>query len=122
MFLRTRRRVRPRVACLLGRAPLPRLLPATDGLLRPPAGTAVRLRALPVDGQAPAMANSAIGADLRQALDRLLALTAEVSFDLQVAVDVPLKLRDLLVGEIAHLRVGRETEHSTDLLRRRRSD
>src|ERR687884_1239368 len=49
MFFLTRRRVRPRVACLLGGATLLRLLAAPDGLLRPLAGAAVRLRALAVD-------------------------------------------------------------------------
>src|ERR671937_2175542 len=48
MFFRTRRRVRPRVACLLGGATLLRLLAAADGLLRALAGASVRLRALAV--------------------------------------------------------------------------
>src|SRR5439155_4944559 len=64
--------------------------------------------------------DATIGADLHQALDRLLALAPEIALDLEVAVDVALKLRDLLVGEVAHLRVGREAENGTDLPRRRR--
>src|SRR5437868_6642791 len=74
MFFRTRRRVRPRVACLRGGATLLRLLPAADGLLRALARAAVRLRALAVDGQAAAVADPAVGADLLQPLDRAAAL------------------------------------------------
>src|SRR6476469_7431634 len=55
MFLWTRRRVRPRVAGRRGGATLLRLLPAADGLLRALARARVRLRALPVHGQAAAM-------------------------------------------------------------------
>ena len=47
------------------------------------------------------MAHAAVGADLDQALDRLLALAAEVALDLVLVVDVALELRDLLVGEVA---------------------
>src|ERR671937_1186686 len=48
-FLRARRRVRPRVACLLGGATLLPLLAAADGLLRALPGSGVRLRPLAVD-------------------------------------------------------------------------
>src|SRR5919198_5868782 len=105
MFLRTRRRVRPRVAGLLGGATLlGRLLAAADGLLRALARAAVRLRALAVDGQAAAVPDPAVGADLAQALDRLRALAAQVPLDLEVLVDVLAELLDLLVGEVTNLR------------------
>src|SRR5437660_4033904 len=75
MFLRTRRRVRPRVAGLLGGATLLRcLLAAADGLLRALARAGVRLRALAVHRQAAAVADAAVGADLAPAVDRLPAL------------------------------------------------
>src|SRR3954454_22043344 len=86
MFLRVRRRARPRVA-LRGGATLLRLLAAADGLLRPLARARVRLRPLAVHRQPAAVPQPAVGADLRQALDRLRALAAEVAFDLEVRID-----------------------------------
>jgi len=61
----------------------------------------------------------AVRADLLEALDRLGALAAEVALDLQVRVDVLAELRDLVLGQVAHLGVRREAERGTDLLRRR---
>src|SRR5579871_2322721 len=122
MFLRTRRRVRPRVACLLGGATLLPLLAAADGLLRALAGAGVRLRALAVHRQAAPVADAPVGADLGQPLDRLLPLAAQVAFDLDVLVDVVPELRDLLVGEVANLRVRVETQLGGDLPRGRPAD
>src|SRR5919202_4308416 len=123
MFLRTRRRVRPRVAGLLGGATLLGcLLAAADGLLRALARAGVRLRALPVHGQAAAVPDAAVGADLPQPLDRLRALAAEVALDLEVLVDVLAELRDLLVGEVTNLRVLRQAERRAHLARRRLAD
>src|SRR6478672_5969621 len=65
MFLRTRRRARPRVA-LRGGAKLLRLLPAAHGLLRALARARVRLRPLAVDRQAAAVAQPAVCPDLGQ--------------------------------------------------------
>src|SRR6185312_28049 len=50
-----------------------RLLPASDGLLRALARTRVGLRPLAVHRQVAAVAQTAVGADLLQALDRLRA-------------------------------------------------
>src|SRR5438067_3729241 len=124
MFFFALRRVRPRVAaCLLGGATLLRLrLAATDGLLRALAGPRVRLRPLPVRRQAAPVSEAAIGADLGQPLDRLLALAAEVALDLELGVDVVAELRDLVVGEVADLRVRRKAERGCDLARRRLAD
>src|SRR5437868_3760741 len=110
MFFFALRRVRPRVAaCLLGGATLLRLrLAAADGLLRALAGASVRLRALAVRRQPAPVAHAAVRPDLGQALDRLLALAAEVALDLELGVDVVAELRDLVVGEIPDLRVGRK--------------
>src|SRR5439155_14788122 len=121
MFFLTLRRVRPRVAaCLLGGATLLRLrLAAADGLLRALASPGVRLRALPVGRQPAPMAKAAIRADLGEPLDRLLALAAKVALDLELGVDVVAELRDLVVGEVADLRVEREAERGSDLARRR---
>ncbi len=86
MFLRTRRRVRPRVAAALrgGAKLLRRLLAASDGLLRALAAARVRLRPLPVHRQAAPVADPAIRPDLAEALDRLLPVTAQVTLDLEV--------------------------------------
>src|SRR5882672_687914 len=64
MFFLTRRRVRPRVACLLGGATLLRLLPATDGLLRALARARVGLRALAIHREPAAVADPPVRADL----------------------------------------------------------
>src|SRR5262249_9682159 len=89
MFFLTRRRVRPRAACLRGGAILGlrrRLLAATHGLLRAFACTGVRSGALTVHRQTAAMADAAVRADLGEALDRLGPLAAEVTLDLEVLV------------------------------------
>src|SRR5262245_26249616 len=122
MFLRTRRRARPLVAALLGGATLLRLLAPADGLLRTLARAGVRLRPLPVDRQVTTMPQSAVRADLGQALDRLRPLAAKVALDLVVAVDVLAELRDLVLGEVADLRVRREPERHADLARARLPD
>src|SRR5437764_13513025 len=120
MFFFALRRVRPRVAaCLLGGATLLRLrLAAADGLLRALAGPCVRLRPLPVRRQAAPVAKAAVRADLGEPLDRLRALAPEVSLHLELAVDVGAELRDLVVGQVADLRVRREAELGRDLARR----
>src|SRR6266446_6534384 len=104
MFFLALRRVRPRVAaCLLGGATLLRLrLAAADGLLRALAGARVRLRAL--------------------TMRRQPTPVAEVALDLELGVDVVAELRDLVVGEVADLRVGREAERGRDLVRGRLAD
>src|SRR5581483_1380885 len=123
MFFLTRRRVRPRPAAFLSGATLRlRLLAASDRLLRALARARVRLRPLPVHRQAAAVADPAVRADLDEALDRLLPLPAQVALDLVVLVDVALELRDLLVGEVPDLGVGRQAERCADLARGRLAD
>ena len=68
------------------------------------------------------MADPAVGADLGEALDRLLALAPQVALDLEVPVDVGAELRDLLVGEVLDLRVRVEAELGRDLARGRLAD
>src|SRR5918912_4360310 len=125
MFFRARRRVRPRVACLRGGATLRlrrRLLAAADGLRRALARARVRARALPVHRQAAAVSDAAIGADLAEALDRLRALAAQIAFHLDVLVDVVAELRDLVLRQVANLRVRIEAERGCDAARRRLAD
>src|SRR5438105_3890598 len=125
MFLRARRRVRPRVACLRGGAISGlgrRLLAAADGLLRALARAAVCTRALAVHRQPTAMANPPVGADLAEPLDRLRALAAEITLDLEVLVDVGPELRDLVLGEVTDLRIGIQAERARDRARSRLPD
>jgi hypothetical protein len=68
------------------------------------------------------VADAAVGADLGEALDRLLTLAPQVALDLELRVDVGAELRDLLVGEVADLRVGVEAERGRDLARRGLAD
>jgi hypothetical protein len=68
------------------------------------------------------VADPAVGADLGEPLDRLLAVAAQVALDLDVGVDVGAELRDLLVGQVADLRVRAEAELGRDLLRGRLAD
>jgi hypothetical protein len=63
-----------------------------------------------------------VRADLAEALDRLRTVPAEVALDLEILVDVTAQLRDLLVREVANLRVGIEAERGSDLARRRLAD
>src|SRR5207245_10707211 len=55
-------------------------------------------------------------------LDALRALAPQVALDLQLRIDVTLEAGDLLVGQVAHLRVGREAELGAHLLRRGLAD
>src|SRR5262249_37420724 len=124
MFLRTRRRVRPRVAAAL-LAPgtlLRRLLAASDGLLRALAAAGVRLRPLAVHRQAAPVANAAVRADLGEPLDRLLPVAAQVTLDLELRVDVVAELRHFFVGQVLDLRVRVEAELRGDLARGRLAD
>src|SRR6266404_1781237 len=116
----------PRATARSGLSPrrrhLLRLLPAADRLLRALPRARVRLRPLAVRRQPAPVAEAPVGADLGEALDRLLALAAEVTLDLDLGVDVVAEPRDLVVGEVADLRVGREAERGCDLARRRLAD
>src|SRR5204862_1043492 len=60
--------------------------------------------------------------DFLQALDRLGTLAPEVALHLEVRVDVIAELRDLGIGQVAHLLVRREPDLRTDLAGGRRPD
>jgi hypothetical protein len=68
------------------------------------------------------MTDPAVRADLREALDRLLPVAAQVPLDLEVRVDVVAKLRDLFVRQVLDLRVRVEAELGGDLARGRLAD
>src|SRR5262245_62638866 len=123
MFLRTRRRVRPRVAAALrGGATLLGLLPAADGLLGALPRARVGLRALAARRQVAPVPQAAVRADLLQTLDRLGPLAAQVALDLVVLVDVVAQLGDFVLGEVADLGVHRQAERLADLLGGRLAD
>src|SRR5215211_6123653 len=82
----------------------------------------VRARALTVDGKATAVPQALVAADLDLALDVRRDFAAEVTFDLHVAVDERPQLRDLVLGEVAHARVGRDADAIADPLRGRAAD
>ena len=56
------------------------------------------------------MPDAAVGADLAEALDRLLAVAPQVALDRDLVVDVVAELRDLVVGEVADLGVLGDAE------------
>ena len=68
------------------------------------------------------MTKTLVAADLHLALDVLLDVAAQVTFDLQVGIDVRADAVDLFIGEVAHARVGVEIEVRDDLLRGRLPD
>jgi hypothetical protein len=68
------------------------------------------------------MADAAVRADLREPLDRLLPVAAEIALDLELRVDVVAELRDLFVGQVLDLRVGVEAELRGYLARGRLAD
>ena len=75
------------------------LRPGDAHALRALAAAGVGLGALAAHGQAAAVAQAAVGADLGQALDVLRALAAEVAFDL-ARLDRVAKLDRLVLGEV----------------------
>src|SRR5262249_4220382 len=98
------------------------LLAAPDGLLRALPRPRVRLGALAAHGEAAAMPDPAVRADLGQALDRLPAVAAEVALHPELGAGGVAELRDLLVREVADLLVGIELERANHLLRGRAAD
>ena len=70
------------------------------------AGTSVLLGALTTNGQALTMTNTAIAADLDEALDVHGSLAPEVALYLYVVVDVLSELAHVILGQIAYANVG----------------
>src|SRR3954471_15875394 len=98
------------------------LLLAGDRLLRALAGARVGVRALAVDQERPAVADALIAPDLDLALDVLGDLAPQVTFDLEVRVDVGPDLHDLLFGQVADLRATVDVDAVDDLERPRGAD
>src|SRR5438876_1982815 len=85
------------------------LLLSGDRLLGPLACARVRVRALPPNGEAPAVADALVATDLDLTFDVLRDFTAEISFDLVVLIDVGADLQHLVLGKVSDLRGGLDT-------------
>src|SRR5664280_2344278 len=96
---------------------LANLLLSGDRLLRSLAGAGVGVGALTVDGQALAVPDALVAADLHLALDVLGNVAAEVALHLQVGVDVVPEAGHLFVGEVPYPGVGAGLGGGADLLR-----
>src|SRR5215216_6729778 len=127
MFFLTRRRVRalpraPRLGWGIVREPVllrSRRLAATGDAhpLRALAGSGVGLGPLAMHRQATAVAKSSVGADLRQPLDVLGPIPAEVALHL-ARLDGLAEFHDLVVGQVLDVGVGVHARVLDDLLRR----
>src|SRR5262249_9443881 len=98
------------------------LLAADGHLLRALARARVRLRALPVHGQAATVTQPAIGADVHQPLDVHGVLAAQRALDLVLALDERAQLARIFVGQSLHARVRVHARFFEQALRRRRTD
>ena len=98
------------------------LLLAGNGLLGALAGTGILLSVLTADRQATTVTNTAIAADLHQTLDIQAHLTAEVTLNLQVVLDVVTELADLILGEILDAGVGIDADIREHFLRGGQAD
>ena len=68
------------------------------------------------------MTDATVAADLHQALDVQRNFTTEVTFDLQVVLDVIAQLADVGLGEILHASVGVDAHFRQHLLRSLQTD
>ena len=71
--------------------------------------------ALSVHRQPAAVADALVAADLDLALDVLGDVAPQVTFDLEVGVDVGAQLGDLFLGQVADARVGVDARRRADL-------
>src|SRR5206468_4665687 len=100
----------------------PGLLLAGHGALRALAGARVRLGALTAHGQAAAVAESLVRADLDLAADVGGDLAAEVALDLVRTLDVVAQEDQLVVGQVAHADVRADARRSERLVGARAPD
>src|SRR3954468_9689530 len=89
---------------------------AGDRLLRTLAGARVRAGALPMNRKTLAVTQALVATDLHLALDVLRDLAAQVTFDLDVLVDVGAEACNLFFGEVADPGVARHLRVVADLL------
>src|SRR5262245_53446722 len=94
-----------------------RLLLAGDGLARALAGARVGVGALAAHGQAAAVAEPPVAADVHEQLDVLRHLAAEVALHLVVALDHLANPYGLALAELVGSGVGRDVRLLADLAR-----
>ena len=104
----------PFLAVASSQSPLLLLL-AADLTLLALAGASVGVRALTADGEALAVTEATVAADLHQAGNVLTLLTTEVALDREVSINVITHLGDLILGEIAHVGAGINAGLGADL-------
>src|SRR3954470_18967861 len=92
------------------------LLLAGDGLARALARARVGAGALPVHGQAAAVTQALVAADLHLAADVGGHLAAQVTLDAEVLVDVVTQLQQVLVREVLGAQVGADARRGQGLL------
>src|SRR5437764_7518043 len=122
VFFFTRRRPRPRAGLCCATLLLHLLLAGHLHALRALARARVRLRPLAVDRQATAVAETAVTADLHEALDVLRALAAKVTLDGEVPVDGLAELDHLVIGEVLDVGVGADAGLGQRVPGERRTD
>src|SRR5688500_13474141 len=81
------------------------------------AGTGVRTGALTAHGKTFPMAKASVGAEIHQALDALLHLSARVTLDLDVALDRLADRPDIGFTELVDLLVLRDAGNLAELAR-----
>src|SRR5213079_3025970 len=93
------------------------LLLATDahGAARSAALSGVRLGALSPHWEVAPMSHAPVRADVHQAFDVLAHLAPQVALDLVAAVDDLAQAVDLILGQVARARVGRDVGGGQDL-------
>src|SRR4051794_5747319 len=92
------------------------LLFAGDGLARALARARVGAGALTVYRQAAAVAQALVATDLHLAADVARHLTAQVTLDAEVLVDVVAQLQQVLVSEVLGAQVGADARRGQGLL------
>src|SRR5918997_861026 len=98
------------------------LLLGDRGAARPLAGARVGVRALAPHGEAAAVAQAAVAADIHQPLDVHLDALAQVALDLALPLDDRADAAEHVLVEIAHARVHGDAGRLQDRRRARAPD
>src|SRR5262249_3086187 len=98
------------------------LLLAGDGSRRALAGPRIGVGALTVNGQAFAVTQAAIAAEVHQPLNVHRGFAAQVAFDLIVAIDDLADPDDIVIGQLIDARRASDTGLVADVFRALRSD
>src|SRR5262249_52268672 len=98
------------------------LLPRDETAPRALAGAGVGVSTLAVDGETLAVPESAVAAEVHEALDVLLNLSAQIAFDLVASLDDVADRLHVGFRELVHLAVLGDVRLLADLLRGRTTD